>query len=913
MRLLIAVACLAGLSALLFAPVPAGSKTCGKPTTGAVLRGTPCADVLVAKPGTKRVYGGGGADRIYAPASGTIVVGGAGNDVLIGAAPGSDAQDCPTGCQLGLGSQTFDGGPGADIVYGERGNDTINGNAGDDRLYGGIGDDKLNGGNDNDLLSGGWGVDTIDGQAGDDLVRGDGSRDKLRDSGGGTDTVSFATAVPPGFPQRAGYPTPPAGFPAEGGERGVFVDLAGNVSDNGDPRFGGGLDDEIAGGNFENVIGSPFSDYIVGNSAANTIYGGGGADVIVGGGGADDIHGGADGDQINGAGSVTTRDAGKISVGLMTPGVGPSEVYLAGSNQADNVTATYSAGPAEVTFTVPSGGTTFDTSSEANGGCTIESQQEATCPVSGPPDAVVLYGAGGADNLQASNFDPSTSVVLDGGPGNDTLTGGDQSEDVLVDDSGTGGADNLNGLGRDDALLDNGGADQVHGGDGNDLLLTNALCNGDVLDGGAGRDNASWVRLDTAVEANLATGVAGHPGSNNGSTPTCGASQLDQVTGAEDLEGGDFGDVFYGNAADNNLLGWGGPDAMHGEAGDDRIFANAGDNNPLDNDPPVSCGDGLDRVLLDHSPPTTDSANEDCEIVERADPATFNFTIQPLAEPTFTGTSPPFPANDTDPEISGTAPPNTTVRLYSSPGCPSASLAGQGSSADFASTGITVHVPDNSTTTFHAIARSQTSASPCSAGSIDYTESSPLPPVAAGDSATVPRNSGPTTIDVLANDTDPDGGVITVEAVSAAAHGTTAVSDGGAAVTYAPARNWCGTDSFTYSVNGGSSATVTVTVPCPPPKPKPRCGGFRATRVGSAKRDVINGTPRRDVIAALGENDLVRGRGGNDVICGGTGSDRLLGGDGRDRLLGGTGRDTLLGGPGRDQLLGGPGRDRQHQ
>jgi Ca2+-binding RTX toxin-like protein len=233
-----------------------------------------------------------------------------------------------------------------------------------------------------------------------------------------------------------------------------------------------------------------------------------------------------------------------------------------------------------------------------------------------------------------------------------------------------------------------------------------------------------------------------------------------------------------------------------------------------------------------------------------------------------------------------------------------ATLAGQGSSADFSSTGITVHVPDNSTATFHAIARSQTSASPCSAGSIDYTESSPLPPVATGDSATVPRNAGPTNIDVLANDTDPDGGVITVDAVSAAAHGTTAVSDGGGAVTYAPARNWCGTDAFTYSLNGGSTATVSVTVPCPPPKPPVRCGGFRATRVGTAHRDVINGTSRRDVIAALGGNDLVRGRGGNDVICGGTG---------QDKLLGGAGRDTLLGGPGYDSLLGGPGRDRQRQ
>ncbi len=241
----------------------------------------------------------------------------------------------------------------------------LNGNGGNDRLYGGIGDDTVNGGNDNDLVSGGWGVDTVDGQAGDDLARGDGSADRLRDSGGGTDTISYATAVPPGYPQRSGYPTPPAGFPAEGGERGVYVDLGGGTGDNGEPRFGGGLDVEVDGADFENVIGSPFADYIVGNSGANKIYAGGGADVVLGGDGNDEIHGGADGTTSTARGAptaptarradhcvaetqascgaaagVVTRDATKVSVGQVSGGPsGPAGVYLAGSNIADNISA----------------------------------------------------------------------------------------------------------------------------------------------------------------------------------------------------------------------------------------------------------------------------------------------------------------------------------------------------------------------------------------------------------------------------------------------------------------------------------------------------------------------------------------------------------------------------------------------
>jgi hypothetical protein len=92
--------------------------------------------------------------------------------------------------------------------------------------------------------------------------------------------------------------------------------------------------------------------------------------------------------------------------------------------------------------------------------------------------------------------------------------------------------------------------------------------------------------------------------------------------------------------------------------------------------------------------------------------------------------------------------------------------------------------------------------------------------------------------------------------------------------------------------------------------PAPRCGGARASMVGSQLADVLVGTPGRDVIAGLGGNDALRGLGGNDVLCGGAGKDRLIAGAGRDSLLGGGGNDRLLGGAGRDRLLGGAGKDR---
>jgi uncharacterized repeat protein (TIGR01451 family) len=88
-------------------------------------------------------------------------------------------------------------------------------------------------------------------------------------------------------------------------------------------------------------------------------------------------------------------------------------------------------------------------------------------------------------------------------------------------------------------------------------------------------------------------------------------------------------------------------------------------------------------------------------------------------------------------------------------------------------------------------------------------------PVAVDDSATVPHDSAAKTIDVLANDKN-NGATPLVGSTTNAAHGTVAITNGGANVSYTPAASYCGPDSFTYSLTpGGSTATVTVNVLCP--------------------------------------------------------------------------------------------------
>lgn len=87
-------------------------------------------------------------------------------------------------------------------------------------------------------------------------------------------------------------------------------------------------------------------------------------------------------------------------------------------------------------------------------------------------------------------------------------------------------------------------------------------------------------------------------------------------------------------------------------------------------------------------------------------------------------------------------------------------------------------------------------------------------PDANNDLATIAEDSGANTINVLANDTDADGDSLTITSVTQGAHGSVASSV--AALTYAPASNFFGSDSFTYTISDGhggtDSATVFVTV-----------------------------------------------------------------------------------------------------
>ena len=110
------------------------------------------------------------------------------------------------------GTDTLEGGAGADSLIGDAADDLLDGGADTDYLFGAAGDDLLLGGAGRDSLNGGWGSDTLDGGAGDDsfTADGDGAGDVFRfeaPKGGGGFGHDLVSGFEPGGDQIrfAGY------------------------------------------------------------------------------------------------------------------------------------------------------------------------------------------------------------------------------------------------------------------------------------------------------------------------------------------------------------------------------------------------------------------------------------------------------------------------------------------------------------------------------------------------------------------------------------------------------------------------------------------------------------------------------------------------------------------------------------
>jgi LPXTG-motif cell wall-anchored protein len=124
-------------------------------------------------------------------------------------------------------------------------------------------------------------------------------------------------------------------------------------------------------------------------------------------------------------------------------------------------------------------------------------------------------------------------------------------------------------------------------------------------------------------------------------------------------------------------------------------------------------------------------------------------------------------------------------------------------------------------------------------------------PVANGDGTTTDRET-PVVIDVLVNDTDPDGDVLTVISTTAPANGSTVINANGT-LTYTPAAGFIGTDTFTYTITDGQggNATATVTVIVEPVNNPPAFtdephNTYQTVAIGGAVKALTGGDPDDD-------------------------------------------------------------------
>jgi hypothetical protein len=193
--------------------------------------------------------------------------------------------------------------------------------------------------------------------------------------------------------------------------------------------------------------------------------------------------------------------------------------------------------------------------------------------------------------------------------------------------------------------------------------------------------------------------------------------------------------------------------------------------------------------------------------------------------------------------------------------------------------------------------------------------SSPSPPNAAPDAVNDnadTQQEQPVTVNVLANDTDPENDTLDVTGVTVNPLHGTAVVNANNTITYTPAAGYVGADVFTYEISDGHGNTDTAQVSINvTPAPGRTINGTSAadTLNGGAGNDTINGNGGNDVIHGNGGNDTINGGAGNDILYGDDGDDIIHGGSGNDTMYGGAGNDTMYADSGSDKFIGGPGAD----
>ena len=246
--------------------------------------------------------------------------------------------------------------------------------------------------------------------------------------------------------------------------------------------------------------------------------------------------------------AVPAAGASTVAVIGAVPGAASQIRYTGTVGEINDLTVTFASGV--YTFTDPGVISIVPTAP-----CTTVTATSVTCPNPDPgsndapnsltvPEVGVVLGDQ-SDKANVSLEGATTDALIDGGPGNDQLTGvngryvirGNAGSDLLV-----GGPNrdflyavteaNFDNGGGGDILRAGDGNDRIIGGSGDDLFDMGSAPDGsDFIDqGGAGDDTLSYAKRTASVQVNMdLTNPAGQGGGIGGDIAS-GADEVQTVT-----------------------------------------------------------------------------------------------------------------------------------------------------------------------------------------------------------------------------------------------------------------------------------------------------------------------------------------------------------------------------------------------
>ena len=493
------------------------------------------------------MLGGDGLDTLSGGLGNDSLTGGLGDD-LVDYSKSTDALvvDLTLGTATGEGSDKL---VQIEDVSAGSAADKITGSAADNELSGGAGNDTVSAGAGNDEVTGGLGNDSLDGGAGLDCVEYADSASNL--------VINLKTGVASG------------------------ADIGTDALSGFEQACAGKGDDLITAGDAGNQLD--------GNAGADTLMGGLGMDTLVAGAGDDSLVGGA-GDDLVDYSQVTGNLVVDLTLGTAT-GEGSDmltqiEDVSAGSG-ADKITGSavsneLSGGAGNDSISagagndVLSGGAGNDSMDGGIGedrvdygsvtGNLVVDLAVGTASGDGTDTLSLIEGVtagSGADKLTGSDGDNQ----LTGGAGNDTLSGGLGSDDLV----GGTGVDSLLGGAGNDVLYAGDGNDVVDAGEGDDLIIGGDGAGNDIYAGGIGIDTVKYASAKAAIVVDLS--AAKDQAKSVGTVGNVDAAGIgvDQLSGIENVIGGNYGDLLSGDGNANVLSGSLGNDTMTGGAGADKF------------------------------------------------------------------------------------------------------------------------------------------------------------------------------------------------------------------------------------------------------------------------------------------------------------------------------------------------------